>query len=127
MSTAVAIQPAKRIIEKKEPRQYTLLEYLKREEISVYKHEFFNGQIVLKAGGKYKHNKISLQIGAELVNVTKGLDRSFDVCGSDMKIYIAEQNHSVYPDAVVMDKIHYALAILLYLFRYSIGGFVAWQ
>ena len=103
MPAAVATQSEKKgVLEKKQPNTYSLLEYLKREEKSLHKHEFYNGQIVRMAGGSYNHNTISAQIISELVFAVKPLARSYNVCSSDMKIYIPESNHAVYPDAVVI-------------------------
>ncbi len=43
----------------KEPKVYSLWEYLALEERSNVKHEFYDGKIVKRANAKYNHNLIA--------------------------------------------------------------------
>jgi Uma2 family endonuclease len=84
------------------PRFVSLENYLKREEGSLHKNEYHNGQIIKMPGAKAKHNQIAMQIGAALVTVSEELSTVYLVYNSDMKIYIPAYNQAVYPDAVVV-------------------------
>ena len=46
----------------KTPRLYTLEEYLTREEQTIDKHEFYNGQIIKLPNSKFYHNLIGQSI-----------------------------------------------------------------
>ena len=81
---------------------YTLLEYLTHEERSQDKHEFINGKIVKMPGSKANNNEISANIIATLKFTVKPLPKKFRILTSDQKIYIAPENRSVYPDALVV-------------------------
>jgi Uma2 family endonuclease len=80
-------------------------DYLKKEEKSLSKNEFINGILRTMPGGTYNHNKIALQVGAALLDLVNELEKPYDVCNSDMKIYIPSKNHGLYPDAVVVCEV----------------------
>lgn len=87
----------------KTPRLYTLEEYLRREELSIDKHEFYNGQIIKMANSKFYHNLI----GSNTVyTIKKTLDSiqndNYMVLGDSQKVYIEAENSAVYPDAIVI-------------------------
>ncbi|MBL7814379.1 MAG: Uma2 family endonuclease [Saprospiraceae bacterium] len=86
----------------REPKVYTLEEYLRREERSVEKHEFYNGKIIKMPGGTDRHSEIGLNIGAALKWAVRPLPTKFRVYNSDLKIYIEPMNFGVYPDALVV-------------------------
>ncbi len=100
MSIAAALK--KQII--KEPKKYTLQEYLHREEKALHKHEFHNGQIVRMAGGKSKHNEIATNITTAIKYTVKSLPTKFRIYNSDQKIYIQALDKALYPDALVVCK-----------------------
>lgn len=97
---AIAAIDKKQII--KEPKKYTLQEYLQREEKSLHKHEFHNGQIVRMPGATFKHNEIASNTISALKVAVKSLATKFRVCNSDQKIYISELDKVLYPDALVV-------------------------
>ena len=97
MNTAIAIE--KKIAATK---IYTLEEYLLKEERSVSKNEFYNGQIIPMPGAKYIHNQIASNMVRFLGNLTENLDNTYCVLNSDQKIYIAAANTALYPDAIVI-------------------------
>ena len=100
MATAIAYE--EKVI--KPAKKYTFLEYLKKEEISIEKHEFYNGQIIKMSGAKYRHNRVAMNTGYSLISVTKNLSKRFEVSNSDLKIYVESENICVYPDAVVVSE-----------------------
>ena len=83
-------------------KEYSLAEYLAREERSVHKHEFYNGKIVKMAGAKYYHNLVATNVISEVRTRLKGASRPLRVLNSDQKIYIPANNFGVYPDALVI-------------------------
>lgn len=97
MDTAIAIE--KKIAATK---IYTLEEYLLKEERSVSKNEFYNGQIIPMPGAKYNHNKIALNTIIAIDKAISNLETYFEVINSDQKIYIAAANTALYPDAIVI-------------------------
>lgn len=87
----------------KAPRIYTLEEYLRREEQTIEKHEFYNGQILKMANSKFYHNLI----GSNTVYAIKkafefSQNDNFMVLGDSQKVYIEAENAAVYPDAIVI-------------------------
>jgi Uma2 family endonuclease len=88
----------------KPAKVYTFQEYLKKEEKSIEKHEFYNGQIIKMSGAKYRHNRVAMNIGSGLVIATKNFTKRFEVSNSDLKIYVESENICVYPDAVVVSE-----------------------
>jgi Uma2 family endonuclease len=88
----------------KTPKIYSLAEYLAKEEQSIHKHEFYNGQIIRMPGFKYKHNKICSNV---IHFLTVGIDllkTHYEVLTSDQKIYIPAENVSLYSDALVISE-----------------------
>ena len=84
----------------KEYHFYTFEQYLKREEGSTEKHEFYNGQIVKIPSSHFYPNLISTNISCSLSN--KLIDGFYYVVGSRQKVYIEAENAAVYPDAIVI-------------------------
>lgn len=97
MSAIAAIQ--KKMVQ---PKTYTLEEYLHREERSITKNEFYNGQIIPMAGAKYNHNLIASNMVRFLGNEVENLEQTYLVLNSDQKVYIEAENTAVYPDALVI-------------------------
>ncbi|MEN9611283.1 MAG: hypothetical protein RLZZ628_2097 [Bacteroidota bacterium] len=81
---------------------YSLSEYLLKEEKSVKKHEFYNGQIIQMPGSKANHNEIAMNIGSAIKFAIKPLSKIFRIFNSDQKIYIEAENIVVYPDVLVI-------------------------
>ena len=102
MSTAaaqIAKSQAKVIAEKP---TYTFLEYLRKEEKSLQKHEYYNGNILLMAGAKARHNQIAVNVTSAIKYAVRPLPKQYIVYNSDQKIYIEPENKGVYPDALVI-------------------------
>ena len=98
MTATVALEKKKI----KEEKTYTFLEYLKKEEKSIEKHEFYNGQIVKMSGAKYRHNKVAGNTITALNNAIDTLPVRFEVLTGDQKIYVERENICIYPDALVV-------------------------
>lgn len=81
---------------------YTLEEYLHREERSMRKHEFFDGEIKPMPGAKFTHNLLATNIIVELGVALKSQKPRYHVLNSDMKIRIEDFNLVVYPDSLVI-------------------------
>ena len=101
MPAAVALEEKKLKVEK----IYTFQEYLKKEEKTIEKHEFYNGQIIKRAGVKYQHNLVAGNIITALNNLIDTLSHNYLVLNSDQKIYIEAENICVYPDALVLSEV----------------------
>ena len=86
----------------RKPKVYTFEEYLRREEKSVEKHEFYNGKIIKMPDGTDTHSEIAMNIAASIKFAVRPLPIKFRVYNSDLKIRIESENVGVYPDALVI-------------------------
>ncbi len=75
---------------------FTEEEYLRLEEHSVEKHEYYRGEIFLMAGGSERHNLIASNILGELWSNLRG--KNCRVYNSDMRIKVAPDGLQTYPD-----------------------------
>ncbi len=96
------VATSKEIKTARKPKVYTFEEYLRREEKSVEKHEFYNGKIVKMPGGTDVHSEISVNIAASIKIVVRNLPIKYRIYSSDLKIHIESNNTGVYPDALVI-------------------------
>ena len=88
---------AEKLVE--ENKQYTLLEYLNLEPTLEGKFEFRNGEIVAMAGGTINHSRIIAKINRILGNLLDGSQCENLI---DLKVYLEDYNHGVFPDAMVI-------------------------
>lgn len=80
--------------------QYTLAEYLAREETATCKSEFYRGQIFAMSGGTPRHSAVGVNIVASLRGRLRGTPcRPYN---SDLKIRIAANGLITYPDVSVV-------------------------
>ena len=84
---------------KKEQKQFNFSEYLKLEEETHEKHDFYFGEVYNMAGGTIKHNLLTL-------SVYNAFDSFFRkkkclVLISDVKLELAKDQFYVYPDVMV--------------------------
>ncbi len=106
MTSAIASLPEKKKVS--EPKRYTLEEYLAREEKSKHKHEYYNGEIKLMAGGTSSHSEITINTGFAIKNAIKNANKKFRVFDSNLGIYISEIDAVFYADVlVVFEKLEY--------------------
>lgn len=75
-------------------------DYLKMEEVSPVKHEYFDGEIFQMAGASDEHNTISMNIAGELHQQLK--KRPCKVYHNDMRLYIETEGIYTYPDVMVV-------------------------
>jgi Uma2 family endonuclease len=103
-ATAQKSMPKIERIEKLEKveRLYTLAEYLRREERTVDKHEFYNGKIIKMANAKFYHNLIAQNVAFEIRKAAELFNKDYYVLGDGQKIFIEADNVAVYPDALVI-------------------------
>jgi Uma2 family endonuclease len=80
--------------------RFTPAEYLAMEEVSVYKSEFYGGEIFALSGGSADHSLIAVN----LVHVLSGLldARPCRVFNSDMRLHIQRSGLYTYPDVMVV-------------------------
>jgi Uma2 family endonuclease len=89
----------------KEPRRYTLAEYLQREERAKDRHEYYDGIITKLPMAKGTHNIIVANMTAELIIAFRANDKNYTVMGSQQLVYFPELNFSVYPDVLVVAEV----------------------
>ena len=75
-------------------------EYVRLEEESDEKHEYFDGQAYLMSSGTPRHNLISANIIGELRQRVRG--SGCRTMSSDQRIFIPAYAHYTYPDASVI-------------------------
>ena len=80
--------------------QYTLAEYLDREETAVGRSEFYRGQIFAMSGGTPEHSEASVNILTSLRGRLRGTPcRPYN---SDLRIRIPANGLTTYPDVAVV-------------------------
>ena len=99
MSASVSSIPF--IVEKK-AKVYTIAEYLRLEEKSKARHEFYNGKIIKMANALFYHNLIATNTAFAIKSEVKNLTRKYLIVGDGQKIYIEPENVIVSPDALVI-------------------------
>jgi Uma2 family endonuclease len=87
---------------KRQPRTYSLEEYMRLEAKAKDKHEFINGQIIKMPYAKAPHNIISANISAEMRFGLKKLPTKYVIFSSDQQIYFPSLNAGVYADALAV-------------------------
>ena len=75
-------------------------DYLKMEEVSPVKHEYFDGEIFQMAGASDNHNTLAMNVAAELHQQLK--KRDCKVYQNDMRLYIEKEEIYVYPDIMAV-------------------------
>lgn len=98
----IAINPLAVLKPEKEPRRYTLTEYLRREEKSEELHEYYDGIITKLPMARGPHNEIIMNVGNALKNVFKARGKKYRVFGGQQKVYLPALNFGVYPDVLVI-------------------------
>ncbi|HEX2910602.1 MAG TPA: Uma2 family endonuclease [Chloroflexia bacterium] len=79
---------------------HTLQEYLALEEQSEDKHEYYQGQIFLMAGGSVNHNRISFNLAGLLYQKLAG--STCEAFSSDMRLLVKANGLYTYPDLMVV-------------------------
>lgn len=98
----ITINPLAILPPEKEPRFYTLAQYLRREERSEELHEYINGIIIKLPMALGPHNEITMNVAAALKNAIKPLTQKYRVFGAQQLIYMPKKNISRYPDILAV-------------------------
>ncbi|MCZ4244885.1 Uma2 family endonuclease [Pedobacter punctiformis] len=87
-------------------QKYSVAEYLKKEDSSDEKHEYFEGEIFAMAGASDTHNEIFTNLFVEIGIKLKG--KSCRPYGSDKRMQIPENTLFTYPDISIYcnDLVH---------------------
>jgi Uma2 family endonuclease len=80
--------------------RYTFADYLRLEDESSTRHEFFDGEIVAMAGGTPEHAALAMAVGRQLGNQLEG--RGCRVFSSDLRVKVSETGLVTYPDVTVL-------------------------
>lgn len=90
----------------KEPRLYTLGQYLKREAKNegFRFEEYYNGIIQKLPLAKIAHNIITTNIGVALKFTLKKENTSYHVRMAQQLVYLPKLNFALYPDALVISE-----------------------
>jgi Uma2 family endonuclease len=83
-------------------KKYTLDEYIRIEEISLEKHEFFYGKLITMPGESLLHNDICIQLLILLRSLLTS--KGYKVNMESVKVNIEGEEIYVYPDVVVTRK-----------------------
>ena len=98
----IAINPLAVLKPEKEPRLYTLAEYLRREERSQELHEYYNGTITKLPMARGPHNIITANVTTALNVVFMAQNKDYYVMNGQQLVYLPELNFGVYPDVLVV-------------------------
>ena len=98
----IAINPLAVLKPEKEPRRYTLAEYLRREERSEELHEYYDGIITKLPMARTPHNIISTNLAIELSLAFRAANKDYYVLTGQQLVYLPKLNTSLYPNVVVV-------------------------
>lgn len=82
------------------PARYTLEEYVRIENSSNLKHEYFDGRIFAMGGGTPEHGLRAARVIASLTSQLRG--KRCNVYTSDVRIRVVATGLVTYPDALVV-------------------------
>lgn len=98
----IAANPLVVLPVEKEPRLYTLAEYLRKEERSNELHEYYNGIIKKLPMARGPHNIISTNMTVQLDLAFRAVNKDYYVMSSKQLVYLPQLNFSLYPDVLVV-------------------------
>lgn len=84
-------------------RYYTVEEYLTLEETSESKHEYWDGEIVVMAGGTTNHNEIAGNFYSHFKMAMRG--QGYKIYMGDVKLSIPRYRLYTYPDIMVISGV----------------------
>jgi Uma2 family endonuclease len=82
--------------------QHSPQDYRDREAIAENRNEYHNGDIIEIPGGSIDHNSITIELLVVLSFLLQDTEDAYNVYGSDLRIWIPDVNHGVYPDVMVI-------------------------
>ena len=83
-----------------EQRRYTIQEYLDLSQNSSEKVEYYDGEVIVIAGGTLPHSVIGSNMFGELYSLLKATD--YRVVNGDARLAIESSRSYVFPDAAVV-------------------------
>lgn len=81
-------------------QRFSFREYIRLEEYSNVRHEFFDGVIYAMAGGTPRHAALAARVIGEIRAQLAG--RSYEVFTSDLRVRVATTGLTIYPDVTVV-------------------------
>lgn len=103
-ATTVPLSPLAVLKPKKASRVYTLEEYLRKDERSPERLEYYNGKIIQIPMARGPHNIITANTITILNNKINEIDADFTVFTNNQKVYLPALNYGLYPDALVVSE-----------------------
>ena len=100
--TYISDNPLAVLKPEKEPRRYTLAEFLHREERSQELHEYYDGVITKLPMARSPHNIIGINTATALKITLKGMGKKYIVSGLQQMVYLPKLNFGLYPDVLVI-------------------------
>jgi Uma2 family endonuclease len=100
--TNITINPLAILPPVKEPRRYTLAEFLRRSEKSEELLEYYDGIITKLPMARGPHNEIIMNVGTALNISIKSNGKKYRVMGGQQKVYMPALNWGVFPDVLVV-------------------------
>jgi Uma2 family endonuclease len=100
--TNITINPLAVLPPVKEPRRYTLAEFLHRSEKSEELLEYYDGIITKLPMARGPHNEIIMNVGTALNISIKSNGKKYRVMGGQQKVYMPALNMGVFPDVLVI-------------------------
>ncbi|HUQ93699.1 MAG TPA: Uma2 family endonuclease [Bryobacteraceae bacterium] len=77
-------------------------EYLAIERDAAAKSQYWDGRMFAMAGGSHQHNRIQINLAAELRNVLK--TSTCEPAGPDLRLWVSARGMYTYPDVMVLSR-----------------------
>jgi Uma2 family endonuclease len=102
--TLIAPNPLAVLKPIKEPRRYTLAEYLRKLDNSEELYEYYDGIITKLPMARSPHNTIIMNFGTALNIAIEASGKTYQVMGGQQAVYLPALNTSVFPDVIVVTE-----------------------
>jgi Uma2 family endonuclease len=102
--TLIALNPLAVLKPTKEPRRYTLMEYLKKLDNSEELYEYYDGIITKLPMARIPHNQISTNFSTALNIAIEANGKNFRVLSGQQAVYLPALNVSIFPDVLVVTE-----------------------
>jgi Uma2 family endonuclease len=98
----IAINPLAVLKPSKEPRRYTLAEYLKKIDNSEELYEYYDGIITKLPMARGPHNQITPNFITALNNAIEASNKNYRVMSGQQTVYLPKLNLGLFPDVLVV-------------------------